>query len=178
MELYNRLVDIFEVPELNISRANRRTLLKYVKRTKFQLRREAFYSVCDGGKKSKVAICRTDERPTWVHNLETLKTKQLRLQLSGFLKNLGILVDPKYANIKKLAKEKNWHHVVYLDDESKTGGMPPPHGFVRPRGRGRARGAPFWAMGGRGRGSGRGSPAATPGSGRSRSRMNPAWWTC
>jgi hypothetical protein len=96
--------------------------LKYAKRTKFQRRREAFYSVCDEGSKSKVAICKSDKRPTWVHNLETLKTKQLRQQLKGFLKNLGILGDPKFMNIPKLVKAKNWHHVVYLDDMSKTGG--------------------------------------------------------
>ena len=124
MELYDRLADIFEISDLNIDKANRRTLLKYAKRTKFQRRREAFYSICDEGAKSKVAICKSDERPTWVHNLETLKTKQLRQQLKGFLKALGILSDPKYMNIKKLAQEKNWHHVIYLDDMSKTGGMP------------------------------------------------------
>ena len=123
MDLYQKLVDIFEVSQLNIDKSNRRTLLRYAKRTKFQKRREAFYSVCEEGAKSKVAICKTDERPTWVHNLETLKTKQLRQQLKGFLKALGILSDPKYMNIKKLAKEKNWHYVVYLDDMSKSGGM-------------------------------------------------------
>ena len=84
MDLYHKLVDIFEVSQLNIDKSNRRTLLRYAKRTKFQKRREAFYSVCDEGAKSKVAICKTDERPTWVHNLETLKTKQLRQQLKGF----------------------------------------------------------------------------------------------
>ena len=121
MDLYQKLVDIFEVSKLNIDKSNRRTLLRYAKRTKFQKRREAFYSICDEGAKSKVAICKSDERPTWVHNLETLKTKQLRQQLKGFLKELGILGDPKYMNIKKLVKEKNWHHVVYLDDMSKSG---------------------------------------------------------
>ena len=113
MELYDRLADIFEISDLNIDKANRRTLLKYAKRTKFQRRREAFYSVCDEGTRSKVAICKTDERPTWVHNLETLKTKQLRVQLKGFLKELGILVNPKYTNMLKLSKEKRWHAVVY-----------------------------------------------------------------
>ena len=102
MELYEKLVDIFEVSKLNIDKSNRRTLLRYAKRTKFQKRREAFYSICDEGAKSKVAICKSDERPTWVHNLDTLKTKQLRQQLKGFLKELGILGDPKYMNLKKL----------------------------------------------------------------------------
>ena len=123
MDLYKKLVEIFEISDLNLDKSNRRTLLKYAKRTKFQKRREAFYSVCEDGPKSKVAICKSDERPTWVHNLETLKTKQLRQQLKGFLKQLGILSDPKYMNVKKLAKEKNWHHVVYLDDATKSGGM-------------------------------------------------------
>ena len=121
MDLYKKLVEIFEVSDLNLDKSNRRTLLKYAKRTKFQKRREAFYSVCEDGPKSKVAICKSDERPTWVHNLETLKTKQLRQQLKGFLKQLGILSDPKYMNVKKLSKEKNWHHVVFMDDTTKTG---------------------------------------------------------
>jgi hypothetical protein len=125
MDLYKRLAEIFEVSDLNIDKANRRTLLKYAKRTKFQRRREAFYSVCDDGVKSKVAICKTDKRPTWVHNLETLKTKQLRVQLNGFLKELGILENPKYANLKKLAREKQWHAVLYMDNDRKSGGMPP-----------------------------------------------------
>ena len=121
MDLYTKLAEIFEISELNLDRSNRRTLLKYAKRTKFQKRREAFYSVCDEGTKSKVAICKTDDRPTWVDNLETLKTKKLREQLKSFLKELGVLENPKYANLKKLAREKNWHHVVYLDDETKQG---------------------------------------------------------
>ena len=121
MDLYTKLAEIFEISDLNLDRSNRRTLLKYAKRTKFQKRREAFYSVCDEGTKSKVAICKTDDRPTWVDNLETLKTKKLREQLKSFLKELGVLENPKYANLKKLAREKNWHHVVYLDDETKQG---------------------------------------------------------
>ena len=124
MDLYERLAEIFEVSDLNIDKANRRTLLKYAKRTKFQRRREAFYSVCEEGTKSKVALCKSEDRPTWVHNLDTLKTKQLRVQLKGFLKELGILEDPKYANLGKLAKEKRWHAVLYMDDESKTGAGP------------------------------------------------------
>ena len=124
MDLYTKLAEIFEISDLNLDRSNRRTLLKYAKRTKFQKRREAFYSVCDEGTKSKVAICKTDERPSWVDNLETLKTKQLRGQLKGFLKELGVLENPKYANLKKLAREKNWHHVIYLDDETKMGAGP------------------------------------------------------
>ena len=122
MDLYEKLTEIFEISNLNIDKSNRRTLLRNAKRTKFQKRREAFYSICDEGTKSKVAICKSDERPTWVHNLDTLKTKQLRGQLKGFLKELGIMGDPKYMNLKKAAKEKNWHHVVYLDDMTKTGG--------------------------------------------------------
>ena len=122
MDLYERLAEILEVSDLNIDKANRRTLLKYAKRTKFQRRREAFYSVCEEGTKSKVAICKSEKRPTWVHNLETLKTKQLRVQLNGFLKELGILENPKYANLEKLAKEKRWHAVIYMDDENKSGG--------------------------------------------------------
>ena len=119
MELYKRLVEIFEISTINIDKANRRTLLRYAKRTDFQKRREAFYSVCDEGTKSKVAICKTDERPQWVKNLDTLKTKALRTQLKSFLSELGILdVDPKAANLKKLAKTKNWEAVVKL----KTGG--------------------------------------------------------
>jgi hypothetical protein len=122
MDLYKRLADIFEISDLNIDKANRRTLLKYAKRTKFQKRREAFYSVCEDGMKSKVALCKSEQRPTWVHNLDTLKTKQLRVQLNGFLKALGILENPKYANLKKLAKEKRWHAVLYMDDDAKLGG--------------------------------------------------------
>ena len=77
MELYKKLLDIFEISSINIDKANRRTLLKYATRTEFQKRREAFYSICKDGKKSKFAICKTDKRPSWVHNLETLKTKKL-----------------------------------------------------------------------------------------------------
>ena len=124
MDLYQRLVEIFEIDQLNLDKSNRRTLNKYLKRTKLQQRREAFYSVCSEGTKSKVAICKDQERPTWVHNLTTLKTKQLRVQIKDFLKKLGILVDPKYANLKRLAKEKNWLQVAMLGDPSKTGGMP------------------------------------------------------
>ena len=120
-ELYDKIVEIFEIPELNIDKANRRTLLRYATRTKFQQRREAFYSKCEGGRKSKVAICKTEDRPTWVHNLETLKTKQLREQLKGFLEKLGAFVNPKKFNLKKLAKDRNWHEVVYLDDDTKPG---------------------------------------------------------
>ena len=108
MELYQRLVEIFEIPTINIDKANRRTLLRYAKRVQFQKRREIFYSVCSEGKKSKVAICKTDERPQWVHNLDTLKTKALRHQLKTFLKELGVFSDPKKANLQKLAKTKNW----------------------------------------------------------------------
>ena len=124
MDLYKRLVEIFEIDQLNLDKSNRRTLNKYLKRTKLQQRREAFYSVCSEGTKSKVAICKDQERPTWVHNLTTLKTKQLRVQIKDFLKKLGILVDPKYANLKRLAKEKNWLQVAMLGDPSKSGGMP------------------------------------------------------
>ena len=129
MELYDKLADIFEINTINIDKANRSTLKKYAVRTKFQKRREAFYSICEEGHKSKVAICKSAERPQWVHNLETLKTKQLRSQLKGFLKELGLFVDPKVTNMNKLAKQKNWHAVVHMQDESKTGGM---HGGVGP----------------------------------------------
>ena len=136
MDLYHQLADIFEIGTIDIDKANRRTLKKYAVRTKFQKRREAFYSVCKDGQKSKVAICKTEDRPTWVHNLDTLKTKQLRKQLSGFLEELGILKDPKSINVKKLAKEKNWHEVLYMQD--KKGGVNPvpaspgvQHGFQR-----------------------------------------------
>ena len=122
MELYKKLVDIFEIDTINIDKANRSTLKKYAIRTKFQKRRESFYSVCEEGTKSKVAICKTEDRPQWVHNLDTLKTKQLRAQLKGFLKHLGVFVDPAVTNLDKLAKKRNWHAVVYMDDESKTGG--------------------------------------------------------
>ena len=121
-KLYDRIVEIFEIGDLNIDKANRRTLLKYATRTKFQKRREVFYSVCKDGKKSKVAICKSDERPQWVHNLDTLKTKSLRNQLKSFLKELGAFVDPKKTNLERLAEEKNWHEVVFMDDESKSGG--------------------------------------------------------
>ena len=136
MDLYHQLADIFEIGTIDIDKANRRTLQKYAVRTKFQKRREAFYSVCKDGKKSKVAICKKEDRPTWVHNLETLKTKQLRKQLGGFLEELGILKDPKAINIKKLAKDKNWHEVLYMQDKkggmlNASGGSPPQHGFVR-----------------------------------------------
>ena len=100
MELYNKLVDVFEISTINFDKANRSTLLKYAVRTKFQRRREAFYSVCPEGKKSKVAICKSEDRPQWVHNLETLKTKQLRSQLKGFVKELGLFKKPS----KKIAK--------------------------------------------------------------------------
>ena len=122
MDLYEKLAGIFEIDKLNLDKSNRRTLLKYAKRTKFQKRREAFYSVCKEGKKSKVAICKTDERPTWVTNLETLRTKELRSELKAFLKELGILNNPKYSDVKRLAKDKNWEAVLYLDDVTKTGG--------------------------------------------------------
>ena len=122
MELYQRLVEIFELSTINIDKANRRTLLRYAKRTEFQKRREIFYSICDEGTKSKVAICKTDERPQWVKNLDTLKTKALRTQLKTFLKVLGIMDDPKTSNLKKIAKRKNWEAVVKLQDETKTGG--------------------------------------------------------
>ena len=123
MELYQRLVEIFEISTINIDKANRRTLLRYAKRVQFQKRREIFYSVCSEGKKSKVAICKTDERPHWVHNLATLQTKALRHQLKTILKELGASTVPKKANLQKLAKEKNWEAVVKLQDEAKTGGM-------------------------------------------------------
>ena len=121
-KLYDRIVEIFEIGELNIDKANRRTLLKYATRTKFQKRREVFYSVCEDGKKSKVAICKTDERPQWVHNLDTLKTKQLRNQLKGFLKELGAFVNPQKVNLDSYAEKKYWHEVVFMDDDSKSGG--------------------------------------------------------
>ena len=123
MDLYEKLVEIFEIPTINIDKANRRTLLRYAKRTKFQKRREIFYSVCPEGKKSKVAICKTDERPQWVHNLDTLKTKALRHQLKTFLQELGIFGDPKKGNLNKLAKAKNWEAVATLQDDTKSGGM-------------------------------------------------------
>ena len=136
MDLYHQLADIFEIGTIDIDKANRRTLQKYAVRTKFQKRREAFYSVCKDGRKSKVAICKKEDRPTWVHNLDTLKTKQLRKQLSGFLEELGILKDPKALNIKKLAKDKNWHEVLYMQDKKgggqNGGGTGTQHGFIRP----------------------------------------------
>ena len=125
-ELYEKIVRIFEISKVNIEKANRRTLLRYATRVKFQERREAFYSVCEEGTKSKVAICKTDERPTWVHNLETLKTKSLRAQLKGFLKELGAFINPKKHDLEEMAEKKNWHQVVYLDDETKEGGMATP----------------------------------------------------
>lgn len=132
MDQYKKLSTIFELSTVNIDKANRSTLLKYATRTKFQKRREAFYSQCKDGKKSKVAICKSENRPTWVHNLETLKTKQLRNQLRGFLKELGILQKPS----KKLAKEKNWKAVIHLFDDAKTGaGLSDDEAEDRDRGR-------------------------------------------
>ena len=174
MELYERLVEIFEIPTVNIDKANRRTLLRYAKRVQFQKRREVFYSVCPEGKKSKVAICKSDERPQWVHNLDTLKTKALRQQLKAFLQELGMFIDPKKANLKKLAKAKNWEAVVHLDD-SKTGGAlrdrlrhsmrfqsTLPEDPTAPRARRILRG---------GMPSGGGDRYGTPASGRSRARV-------
>lgn len=119
MDLYKKLAAVFEIGTVNIDKSNRSTLLKYAVRSKFQKRREAFYSICKEGKKSKVALCKSKERPTWVHNLSTLKTKQLRNQLKGFLGELGILDHPK--NVKQKAKDKNWKLVLDLQDEAKTG---------------------------------------------------------
>ena len=132
MDLYKKLARIFELDTIDIDKANRKTLLNYAKRSRFQKRREAYYSVCESGTKSKVAICKTLERPHWVQNLETLKTKQLRNQLKGFLSQLGILMDPQKSNLKKLAKERNWDTVLNLkqedddfDDSKKGSGDPP-----------------------------------------------------
>ena len=120
-DLYEKILEIFEIPKINVDKANRRTLLRYATRVKFQKRREAFYSVCKEGTKSKVAICKTDERPTWVHNLETLKTKALRVQLKTFLQEVGAFIDPKKHDLAEMAEKKNWHQVIYMDDDSKEG---------------------------------------------------------
>ena len=40
MDLYHQLADIFEIGTIDIDKANRRTLLKYAVRTKFQKRRD------------------------------------------------------------------------------------------------------------------------------------------
>ena len=163
MDLYKRIADIFEISSINIDKANRRTLLRYAKRVEFQKRREVFYSICPEGKKSKVAICKTDERPQWVHNLDTLKTKALRVQLKTFLKELGAFVDPKRADLKKLARTKNWDAVIKMQDEGKTGGSGRAvTGFVRDQ------------SAGRGAGRGAVDPNATPVSGRGRARMRRA----
>ena len=114
MQEYERLAEIFELDTIDIDKANRKTLLKYATRTKLQKRREAFYSGCKTGTKSKVSFCKNLERPMWVHNLETLKTKQLRSQLKGFLKELGILKDPSSTNVNKLARDRFWSAVINI----------------------------------------------------------------
>ena len=63
MELYEKLAHIFELSTIDIEKSNRKTLLNYAKRSRFQKRREAFYSVCESGTKSKVAICKSEDRP-------------------------------------------------------------------------------------------------------------------
>ena len=118
MQLHKDLTQVFELSTIDFDKANRKTLLKYAIRSKFQLRREAFYSICSQGKKSKVSFCKKEERPQWNSNLETLKTKQLRKQLKGFITELGLFQKPT----KGLAKKKNWEAVLDLYDTSKTGG--------------------------------------------------------
>ena len=104
MQLHNKLADVFELSTIDFDKANRKTLLKYAVRSKFQKRREAFYSICSAGKKSKVSFCKNEDRPQWNDNLETLKTKQLRKQLKGFITELGLFLKPT----KGLANKKNW----------------------------------------------------------------------
>ena len=42
MELYDKLARIFELSTIDIEKSNRKTLLNYAKRSRFQKRRESF----------------------------------------------------------------------------------------------------------------------------------------
>ena len=131
MQLLTDLRDVFQLDSVRLKTITRKSLLKWSREVQFEARREKFYqSTCNGNLKSKVSICqKKGARPDWTVRLEMLKTPQLRKAILSFLNDLQVYIVPKKKNLAKLAKDKHWKKILYLDeealndyDEDKTGG--------------------------------------------------------
>ena len=135
-KLRDNLLALFALKKGKVESANRKSLDRFLQRTEFQKRRQAFFeAACGyGKKKSRVAMCKKGKRPGFATELRTQTTKQLRGTILEFLKELGILDVPKVMKKNKtqlaaLARKNHWEAVLFLSDtsidkpEEKKGGM-------------------------------------------------------
>ena len=136
------LLQLFAFKKGNLLTANRKTLELFLRRTKFQERRRAFYEAkCSKGRKvSRVALCKKKKRPAFTEELSNVSTKRLREIIQEFLKELGIENTDKLRSkttkqLEKLGRKHHWPNVLFLsahgvqdavededtDDEKKKG---------------------------------------------------------
>lgn len=135
-KLRDELLALFSLKKGKFETANRKSLDRFLERTEFQRRRQAFFEAkCSyGRKKSRVAMCKKGMRPGFAVELKTQSTKQLRQTIADFLKELGILDAPKVIKknkkqLQSFARKHHWQAVLFLSDtsiekpEEKKGGM-------------------------------------------------------
>ena len=135
-KLRDDLLALFSLKKGKFESANRKSLDRFLERTEFQRRRQAFFeAACGyGKKKSRVAMCKKGKRPGFATELRTQTTKQLRKTILEFLKELGILDVSKVMKKNKtqlaaIARKNHWEAVLFLSDtsiekpEEKKGGM-------------------------------------------------------
>ena len=121
-ELFQKLVDLFQIRTIDFEKAARKTLDRWLNETEFQKRRERFYECCeDGEQKSKVALCRQEERPEYTKLLKTMKTKEIRSAIVNFLQDDLKILNSSVKPSKKIARKLRWEKVLFLSDDKKKG---------------------------------------------------------
>ena len=121
--ILEELLELFSFKKGNLLTANRKTLELFLRKTKFQERRQAFYEAkCAKGRKvSRVALCKKKKRPAFAEELSNASTKRLRAVIEEFLKELGIanpeeLRSKTPKQLQRLAAKHNWASVLFLSD--------------------------------------------------------------
>ena len=103
--ILDKILSQFELEYFNFDSSNRKTLLDWVRKTKFQ---EAVLKVlesCETGKHiSRVQMCKKRTRPE-LHkkDLKLLDTKELRKRIKDFIKHIGL---DKLDKVRKLSGRK------------------------------------------------------------------------